>query len=64
MARYEKPPRPDSELLQEHLAATQTSFSTSYDKDGKLQFLEIESMDDPTLAVLLDDLQKIFPEAF
>lgn len=75
MALYEIPPGPapapeagapktDSELLHEYLAANQPSFSDAYDIDGKLQFLEIDNMDDATLAALIATMQKQFPQAF
>lgn len=74
MARFEISPAPlppgavssktDGDLLQEFLEANQPSFSASYDKDGKLQFLEITGMDDPTFAALIATLQKQFPGAF
>lgn len=64
MARWEKPPRPDVELLKEFLEANVKGFSAAYDRNMKLQHLEVESMDEATFAALMEVLQTKFPDAF
>ncbi len=64
MARWEKPPRPDVELLKEYLEANAKGYSAAYDKNMKLQHLEIENMSDEAFSVLMADLQARFPQAF
>lgn len=64
MARWEKPPVPDVELLRAYLDANVQGVSAAYDKNHKLQHLEIEGMDDKDFAVLMANLQTRFPQAF
>lgn len=64
MARWEKPPRPDVDLLKEYLEANVSGYSAAYDKNMKLQHLEIEHMSGGDFSALMDDLQRRFPQAF
>ena len=64
MPKWEKPPRPDHELLREFLDANVKGYSAAFDMNMKLQHLEVEKMNDATFAGLMETLQARFPGAF
>lgn len=64
MAKWEKPPRSDHDLLKEWLETNVKGCSAAYGMDYKLQHLEIPHMADDDLAILMSELQARFPQAF
>lgn len=64
MAIWEKPPREVKDIVQEYIASVVPGHSLSFDRENKLQYLEVESMSEKELSLLVDDLKEKFPDLF